>query len=109
MFEPLQRGEVKNHYDGASIEDSMASAAHYWGQKGVTFVYKGTGFEDTPNVRQVMHEIGTYPVVVWRGNSIDKVVCMVRDCFSKNMGYPVNSAGQESKLCFNRRTKAGSS
>jgi hypothetical protein len=42
--------------------------------------------------------VGTY-----RENSLDKCVCLVRDCFNSNVGYPVFADGTKTDLCFQRR------
>jgi len=47
-------------------------------------------------------------VYIWRSNLLDRMVCIIRDCFKsdwyRKYGYPVLAdTGEETKFCFNRR------
>merc|ERR1719356_597200 len=53
--------------------------------------------------------MGTLAAYSTRRNKLDQLICMVRDCFLNTderttpYGYPVDSNGKASRLCFERR------
>jgi len=57
-------------------------------------------------VGSVLRALDTPFINGWRWNSLDRIVCLVRDCFRHGRGFawPVNgSDGRRSDLCFKRR------
>merc|ERR1740117_2875704 len=44
-----------------------------------------------------------YAVVGQRHNVLDQVICQIKDCFQDGYGYPVDSKGNQSDVCFGRR------
>lgn len=108
-YEPLNpSSDVKRLFPNSTMGDAMARANDYWGEEGVTTVYKGTGALDSDYVRKKMHRHGTYAAVVWRRNALDHAVCMVRDCFSDKLGFAVDAdSGNATQICFQRRKAPG--
>jgi len=58
-----------------------------------------------PSVKYLLHNIIPIKVAfAYRGNFLDRLVCMVRDCFTKEFGLSVDaSTGLPNDLCFGRR------
>lgn len=86
---------------GVAMEAAYASAL----QSNATLVFKEQGarssfFQDsTP----LLLKLNTYVVHGFRENAIDRMVCLVKDCFvNETFGVPVYH-GDESDMCFARR------
>eukprot|EP00965_Chrysotila_dentata_P210379 6185854-Pleurochrysis_carterae.AAC.2 len=58
-----------------------------------------------PGVAAALRAVGASMVNAWRENSLDYIVCNVRDCFLGGAPYawPVTDTGELSDLCFERR------
>jgi len=103
--------------DNKDIVVAMQRLADERRQAGTTLVFKSIFKRDhvaTLDSRMV-HDMGVRAVLSVRRNVLDKLVCMVRDCFlnewwhddvsisDTQYGYPVNDQGRLNRMCFNRR------
>merc|ERR1719162_1614775 len=56
-----------------------------------------------PDTAPTLKRMGTKVVYAKRNNTVDHIVCEVRDCFRDDCGFPVDKNGERSNLCFDRR------
>lgn len=102
------------HKSGPTHNNIIASMKHmqkHFREKNQTLLYKSILHRDLATTTSAaLRNMGTLAVYVHRDNTLDQLVCMVRDCFlntnSENtvVGYPVNSKGKPSDMCFKRRS-----
>jgi hypothetical protein len=75
-------------------------------QRGLTLVHK-LWQQDSPPEKDIERLIadGARAIVLLRGNMLDRLVCLVRDCWmGKEIGASVDNEGNESDLCYSRRS-----
>lgn len=99
--DPLRNREVLNTAKSPSEHNK------YFRERNQTFVFKSILHRDMKDTTsKSLKKLGTLAVYVTRKNALDHLVCMVRDCFWTNekYGYPVESNGKKSNLCFKRRS-----
>jgi len=81
--------------------------------KNMTFFLKGMvqhlqgdrlGNDEWDSVKGPLVKLKTMVVVGTRKNTLDQVLCQIKDCFQHSYGIPVDvRTGKESDLCFDRR------
>jgi len=83
-------------------------------QVGETLLFKSILHRDAnATISSGLRELGTYAVYNTRRNLVDHLACMIRDCFLntphqwEQYGYPVDSNGHPSRVCFDRRKTPG--
>ena len=59
-----------------------------------------------PELVPSLHLCGARMVSVARANALDQVVCLVKDCFDRTLGHPVDREGRNSSICTARRARA---
>ena len=71
-----------------------------------TLVFKAAEIAFNQEIADALHKVNAQAMAVYRGNTLDQVICQVRDCFevSDDVGMPVNATtGERSDICFKRR------
>mmetsp|Transcript_1750 Transcript_1750/g.4109 ORF Transcript_1750/g.4109 Transcript_1750/m.4109 type:complete len:347 (+) Transcript_1750:81-1121(+) len=101
---------------GGRLGDAMLRGVEEASQAGQTLLFNAAKIkswsenEEMQYLNQVLRELKTRVVIVHRNNSLDTVVCEIRDCFVGGRGiargYPVDTAGNEDQTCFDRRTQS---
>lgn len=103
----------RNPFIGVQNQDiivAMKRLAEDRRQNNFTLVFKSIlGRDDVATLDARLIAMGTLAVYNTRRNVLDRLVCMIRDCFvntepSGPYGYPVDANGKPSDLCFDRRS-----
>ena len=70
-----------------------------------TLLFKTMPFKANKNILSALSQMGTTFGYSYRLNSLDRMICGVRNCFNPDMGYPVLGNGTRTKACFDRHHK----
>ena len=76
--------------------------------EGKILLYKGNSIKR--EIKETLKVLNATMTLTYRKNSLDKAICVIRDCFQsdpgKTFGYQVYSNGTKADLCFNRRNSS---
>ena len=88
---------------GMSMKKAVKEMLEDAHRKGQTVVQKVWG-KTEQSVLDHLVAVQANIVILLRGNTLDSLVCRVRDCFvGPGAGNPVDDQGAKSDMCFDRR------
>lgn len=107
LLDPKRNPYIKAaNYD---VVEAMKMLVDEHTRNHTTLVFKSIyGRDLAATLDSRLRQLGTMAVYNTRRNVLDRLVCMIRDCFvdtsaDSMYGYPVDNDGKPSGLCFDRR------
>jgi len=99
---------------GGTLGDAVRAGVEEASQANQVLLMNGYKLKPHGSAAQVelqnaLLELNTRTVIVHRKNTLDTLVCEVRDCFEDDLprGYPVDQNGKRDDTCFDRRRDTG--
>ena len=94
----------------AAIDDWVRAVANNESTGTPTYIFAnpdlGSGSVPIETIAPSLRRHGAVAARAFRANTLDRMICMIRDCFTKEIGYPTLD-GVNSTLCFDRRSYKG--
>jgi len=114
LLRPVHMDQNPWFQEGEDVATMLQRSLNATVEQGLGLLFNNFKVSQSDNmkaVNEVLISHGTRTVIVHRQNSLDTLICEVRDCFKGNhqppRGYPVDLEGKPNDLCFLRRGADG--